>query len=679
MPKKKSLFSSVTERSVNKEIREIEDEEKAVSGKDEQETSFVRVLSIIFSVIAICFSLFHLYTAFNGMLVGMYKHKTVHLTFALVLIFLRSMMKKDRKPILIAYDFVLLCAALFAGVYMITQDASLSFRSGTVLPMDIIAGAVLVIVVLIAARRMVGNAICIVAVVMLIYCYVGPYLPSAIAHKGFSINRICSYMLLNSDGIFGVCMQVSSTIIILFVIFGAFLKETHGGDYFTELAYGSFGRVRGGPAKVAVVGSCLFGMVSGSAIANVVGTGMFTIPLMKKTGYSDTYSGAVEAVSSTGGQIMPPIMGASAFLIAEILGVGYLDVCAAALMPALLYYLALFMMIDLQAVKLGIKGLPKEELPSVKQVLKDGGHVLLAPVILLFLLIVVKWSAIYSAFWSIIALIVLSTLKKTTRLTFRGVLTALKNGASGALSVVAVCAVAGIIIGCFSLSGLGIKLASVLIALSHNKVLILLLLTAAASLVLGMGLPAVACYAVLAVLVAPALTKMGIYPMAAHMFIFYFGIISNITPPVAVAAYAAAGISGASPMKTGYKAFQLGIVGFIVPFMFVYGPELLFHGTVGNIILAVITSVIGVIAISMAMEGYMVTHLRIYERIALVAASVLLINVGLVSDFIGIGLIALVVLLQLLQAKKDKDNQIITVNADAEDAAKVEENAHVGE
>lgn len=655
MSEKKRFFAKLSQKSVTKELNQIDEEnaiETPVENSEKDSSKFIRVLSVIFSVIAIGFSLFHLYTAFNGMLVGMYKHKTVHLTLALVLIFMKSMMKKGRKPILIAYDFLLLCGALFAGVYMITQDASLSFRSGTILPMDIVAGGILTIVVLIAARRTVGNAICIVAVVMLIYCMVGPYLPVGIAHKGFTLKRIFSYMLLNGDGIFGVCMQVSSTIIILFVIFGAFLKETKGGDYFTELAYGAFGRVRGGPAKVAVVGSCLFGMVSGSAIANVVGTGMFTIPLMKKTGYNDTYAGAVEAVSSTGGQIMPPIMGASAFLIAEILGVGYLDVCKSALMPALLFYLAVFMMIDLQAVKLGIKGLPKEELPSIKKVLKDGGHVLLAPIILLFLLIVVKWSAIYSAFWSIVALIVLSSLKKTTRLNWRKVLTALKNGAAGATDVVAVCAVAGIIIGCFSLSGLGVKLASLLISLSHNNVLILLVLTALASLVLGMGLPAVACYAVLAVLVAPALTKMGIYPMAAHMFIFYFGIISNITPPVAVAAYAAAGISGASPMKTGYKAFQLGIVGFIVPFMFVYGPELLFYGTAGNIILAIITSIIGVISISMAMEGYMLTKLKFYERLALTAASILLINVGIKTDLIGVGLIAIVTVLQLLGKKK---------------------------
>lgn len=647
---------NIMRKGVDAEIKEIETalapNAAAVAAASNSRRSFIRLVAVSFTVIAVAFTLFHLYTAYNGMLVGMYKHKTVHLTFALMLIFMKSMLKQERKIPYLLGDFVFLCASLFSGIYMFIQDSSLSLRSGTVLPMDIVVGVILVIAILEAARRMVGKAICIVAVVMLAYCYLGQYLPAVIAHRGFSVERIASYLLLNGDGIFGVCMQVSATIIILFVIFGSFLKESQGGAYFTELAYGSFGRVRGGPAKVAVVGSCLFGMVSGSAIANVVSTGMFTIPLMKKTGYSAAYSGAVEAVASTGGQIMPPIMGASAFLIAEILGVGYLSVVAAALTPALLYYLAVFMMIDLQAVKLGIKGLPAADLPSVKKTVKEGGHVLLAPLVLLFLLIVVRWSAIYSAFWSIIALILLSCLRRNTRMNAKGILNALKGGATGALEVVAVCGVAGIIIGCFSLSGLGLKLASLLISLSGDNILVLLILTAVASLVLGMGLPAVACYAVLAVLVAPALTSMGIYPMAAHMFIFYFGIISNITPPVAVAAYAAAGISGANPFQTGFKAFTLGIVGFIVPFMFVFGPELLFHGEVLSIILALVTSTIGVISISMAMEGIMLSRLKLYERLALGAASLLLIDVGWISDMGGLGLIAVVAVLQFNKRRK---------------------------
>ena len=658
--KEKRSFSRLFYKGADSEINEIKAEFDSSSSTapptaltlSPGRKRFIQTVSFLFALGAIAYSLFHLFTAYNGMLVGMYKHKTVHLTFALVLIFLKSMMKEDRKIWGILIDVVFLCGGLFAGLYMFVQDSSLSLRSGTVLPMDIVAGIILVLVVLEAARRMVGKAICIVAIVMLIYCYVGPYLPSAIAHKGFSISRIASYMLLNGDGIFGVCMQVSATVIILFIIFGSFLKETKGGDYFTELASGSFGRVRGGPAKVAVVGSCLFGMVSGSAIANVVSTGMFTIPLMKKTGYSETYAGAVEATASTGGQIMPPIMGASAFLIAEILGVPYLDVVKAALIPALLYYLAIFMMIDLQAVKIGIKGLPVSELPSIPKTLREGGHVLLAPLVLLFLLIVMKWSAIYSAFWSIVALFILSSLKKTTRLNVKGFLNALKGGGSGALEVVAVCGVAGIIIGCFSLSGLGLKLASLLISLSGDNLIVLLLLTALASLILGMGLPAVACYAVLAVLVAPALTKMGVYPMAAHMFIFYFGIISNITPPVAVAAYAAAGISGANPMMTGLKAFQLGIVGFIVPFMFVYGPALLFYGSALQILMAFISSIIGVISLSMAMEGIMLKKLKAYQRILLVVAAACLIKVGSVTDLIGIGLIVIVAVLQLRQTRQ---------------------------
>lgn len=621
--------------------------------KETQQSHFFRIMSIVLSIVAVSFSLFHLYTAWDGMLTGMFKHKAVHLTFALVLIYMKSMTDGKRKKVYIFLDFILLIGALIAGIYIIEQDVSLSIRSGTVYISDIIIGIIMIITILEATRRVIGNALPIVALVMLGYCYVGPYLPSIIAHPGYDIKRISSYMLLNSDGIFGVPLQVSATVIILFILFGSFLEVSKGGHYFTELAYGFFGKVRGGPAKVAIAGSCLFGMVSGSAVANVVGTGVFTIPLMKKTGYTPVYAGAVEAVASTGGQIMPPIMGASAFLIAEILGVAYTEVMLAALIPALLYYLSLFVAVDLQAVKLGLKGLPANELPSISNTIKECWHIILAPIILIFLLVVVQFSPILSAFWSIVAVIVLSSFRANTRMSMRGLYKALYSGAMGALSVVVVCATAGIIIGCFSLSGLGIKLASVLISLSGGNLILLLLLTMISSLILGMGLPAVACYSVLAVLVAPALVTMGIDPMAAHMFIFYFGIISNITPPVAVAAYAAAGISGADPFKSGFKAFQLGAAGFIVPFMFVFGPELLFKGTAIDIVLAIISSVLGVIIIAMSFEGIILVRLNIFERIALAVAALTLLHVGLATDIIGYCIVGFILVNQLVKKKRE--------------------------
>jgi len=621
--------------------------------KENQIPRHVKYLQVFYKGFAVLFSLYHLYAAQFGILPGMHKHRAVHITGILLLVFLKSIIKNLRNPVRTAVDGLIVLAALAAGGYVIYMDNTLSIRSGTVYPLDVFFGIVMVLVILEATRRIVGLPITVIALSMLIYCYFGNYMPDLIAHRGFRVERIFYYMYLTSDGIFGIALQVASTVIILFVIFGAFLRQSGGGDYFTNLAYGLFGRVRGGPAKISIVGSSLFGMVSGSAIANVVSTGTFTIPLMKRVGYKSEFAGAVESVASTGGQLMPPIMGASAFLIMEILSVSYTKVILAALLPSLLYYFALFVAVDLEAKKLGLLGLPGEQLPDPLATLKQCWLILAAPIMLVYFLAGPQWSPMKSAFWAIIAIVILSAFNKNTRMGAKKIRTALEEGATGAIEASIVCAAAGIIIGAFSLTGLGLKFSSILVSLAGDSVFILLILTMISSLVLGMGMPTVACYVVLAVLVAPALINMGVNPMAAHMFIFYFGIISNITPPVCVAAYAGAGIAQSDPFKTGFLAARLGIVGFIVPFMFVMGPALLFQGSAGSIFLAALSGLIGVGVLAMALEGVFIVKLSFIERALLLCSALILLKVGIVTDAIGYGVILVTLGFHLIfKAKK---------------------------
>lgn len=612
----------------------------ASEDREERLPNYVRYLQGFYSAFAVLFSLYHLYAAQFGILAGMHKHRAVHITGILLLVFLKSIIARFTNSFRVIVDSLMILMSLAAGGYVIYMDNTLSIRSGTVYPLDVFFGIVMVLVILEATRRVVGLPITIIALSMLAYCYLGNHMPDLIAHRGFRFERIFYYMYLTSDGIFGIALQVASTVIILFVLFGAFLRQSGGGDYFTDLAYGLFGRVRGGPAKIAIVGSGLFGMVSGSAIANVVSTGTFTIPLMKKVGYKAEYAAAVESVASTGGQLMPPIMGASAFLIMEILSVSYLKVILAALLPSVLYYFALFVAVDLEAKKLGLVGLPGDQLPSPLVTLKKSWLVMTAPLLLVYFLAVPQWSPMKAAFWAILALVIFSIFNKDTRMDYRKIQGALEQGATGAIEASVVCAAAGIIIGGFSLTGLGLKFSNILVSLSGGSLIVLLLLTMISSLILGMGMPAVACYVVLAVLVAPALIDMGVDPMAAHMFIFYFGIISNITPPVCVAAYAGAGIAQSDPFKTGFIASRLGIVGFIVPFMFVMGPSLLFQGSAISIILAAVSGLIGVWVLAVGLEGIFVEKLSVIERLLLIASALMLLKVGLITDALGYVLIA---------------------------------------
>jgi TRAP transporter 4TM/12TM fusion protein len=603
---------------------------------DDKEKGYRRPTGIIgtaVTVIALALGLFHIYTGGFRPLAA-YEQRTIHLTLILVLVFLLRPYKRGKG--LSWLDVCLSAVAALAGAYLYFESEEIMMRMGIPITLDIVVGAVLMLLVLEATRRVLGFAMPIIAAVFLLYGYFGHLAPQVVAHKGYDTERIVSQMSLAMEGIFGIPLGVSATFVILFIIFAAFLSECGAGQFFLDISMALFGRFRGGPAKVSVMSSSLFGTVSGSAVANVMVDGWLTIPLMKKIGFKAHVAGAIEAVNSTGGQIMPPVMGAAAFIMAEILAVPYIKICIAAAIPAILYYVACYFMIDFEALKSGIKGLPSAELPNAKEVFIHGFFYLIPVIVLVYFLAVIMYTPMKSAIYAMAAAILVSFLKKSTRMNLIKVIKTLERGVLSSLEVAMACACAGIIIGIFNLTGFGIRLSTILIAASQGILLVLLVLTMISSLILGMGLPTTACYIILAVLVAPAMVKMGVLPIAAHMFVFYFGIISAVTPPVAVAAYAGAGLANAPPGKTGYTAWRLAIAGFVLPYMFVYGPELLMVGSWPNIVLASVTSAVGVFLLAASVQGYLLRKAKLWERVVLFIAALLLIKPGIYTDLMGI-------------------------------------------
>ena len=624
-----------------------EQEAEAVLAKYDTESRYRKYaggMSVLITAIAVAMSSFHMYTAGFGTLMSM-KQRSVHLTFLFLLtFFLYPANSKSLKRMTI-FDGIWLIASVCSSLYLLLFFDAFAIR-GTAIPRDIYMGIVLVICVLEGARRTVGKELSILSLVFLAYGFFGQHIPGLLGHTGFTYRRIVYHLYLSSEGIFGIALGVSATFIFLFILFGAFLGETGMAELINKLSMALAGRSPGGPGKVAVVASALMGTINGSAVANVVTTGAFTIPLMKNVGYKSHFAGAVEAVASTGGQIMPPVMGAAAFVMAEFLGVPYSTIMIAAILPAMLYYLAVFFMVHLEAVKTGLKGLPKEMLPNAWDVLKAKGH-LIIPLVVIVRLLVSGRTPLYSAFYGIVWTIGCSWLRKETRLTPRGFIKAMDSGARGAVGVGMACAVVGIIIGITSLTGLGLVIGDNILKLAGGNLFMTFFLAMVVSIILGMGLPSTACYIVGATIAAPALTKLGVPPLAAHMFVFYFACLSNVTPPVALAAYAGAGIAKASPAKVGWTAFRLAIPGFIIPFMFVYHPILLFiGGTPLEIVLAVITSIIGVLALGCSLQNYMFERTNLFQRIALFGAALVLLQPGALTDLIGLSVLVGIALWQ---------------------------------
>ncbi|MDU3086704.1 MAG: TRAP transporter permease [Peptoniphilus harei] len=641
------------------------------------ETSKLRKLTgkvaLFITIVAILMSAFHLFTAWHGTLLAM-KQRSLHLIFAFTLGFaLYPGFKKSSKDKIDIMDWVLMILSIGVWGYIFFNVEAIALKGGQMSTTDMVLGVLAVLLTLEVTRRVVGPELPIVTIVFLLFAYFGRSLPGVFAHRGFNVTRIVSHMYMTTEGIMGTPLGVSSTFVFMFILFGSFLDKTGVGEFFIDFAYALTGSTRSGPAMTSVLSSGLMGSISGSSVANTVTTGAFTIPLMKSVGYKPHYAGAVEATASTGGQIMPPVMGAAAFIMADFTGFPYISIVKAAIIPAVLYYIAVGTMVHLEACKLGLKGMPRESLPKVSNILRKQGYLTL-PLIAIIFMLVKQYPPTMAALTGIIIGVVVafaaSLIKKDNSFTPKDILGAMEAGAKGAVGVACACACAGMIVGVVTLTGFGLKIAEVIVLIAKGKLIPTLLLTMVSSIILGMGLPTTAKYIVLATMAVPAITKLGVNLMSAHLFILYFGVVADVTPPVALAAYAGAGIAGANSMKTGFQAFKLAIGAFIIPYIFVINPHLIMVdsvvGTTVNwlpitaAIPTIVTALIGTICLAGTVESYLFGNLRIWQRVILLGAAFALLDPKLLTDAIGLGALAVIFVTQKLLNKdndgdKDKD------------------------
>ena len=603
-------------------------------------------------ILAICFVAFHLYTAAFGTMPGI-AQKSIHLGFLLVIFYINAMVDSEKRWEQIFLGIMALFA-LGGCAYITILDENLQLRAGIVYASDILFAILLIIAIFEACRRKMGNPLVIITLVFVAYAFLGKYIPGFLNQPGMTLKKFTSLVYLTTDGIFGSPLYASASYVVLFVLLGAIMSVSGIGDYMTNLATSLFGHMRGGPAKVAVVASGFFGSISGSPTANVIGTGTFTIPMMKKNGFEPEFAAAVEATASTGGAIMPPIMGSTAFIMAEMLGIPYTAVAKAALIPAILYFLAVLFGVDIYAAKHGLKGIPRSQLPKVRSMLKQ--IYMLAPLIfLIFCMAVFNMTIVRSGLLTIIVTLVLVEINPKTRMTKEQWLQIPVQTVKSAVSVGIACAMAGIIRGVIMGGGLGYRISSILTSVAGTSMLLLLVLTMVVSLIMGMGVPTTAAYLVLASLVAPTMIQLGIPPLAAHMFIFYFGCISSITPPVALAAYAGAGLAGCDPNKTGYKAFRLAFCSFLMPYLFVYNPVLLMEGGVLDILWSLVTALIGAYLLASGFEGFFFRwSLKWFERPLMILGAVMLIVPGMVTDLVGIAIIVVEFVTEFMFKRSEK-------------------------
>ncbi|RKY03820.1 MAG: hypothetical protein DRP55_00540 [Spirochaetes bacterium] len=762
---------------MDKEPKILSDEEiqKKIS-KFDPEFNFRHLkgkAAIIVSLIAVALSMFHIYTAGFGVLVAM-KHRAVHLTFVMTLVFLlyppkkksggkkffnipfdiisfsiiytvmgiyilykynqamyRIMaaesflfailtflpaLKKDDEPDSLGkLDIIMAMAGAFIGIYIFFSYDQYVYRIGIPLDRDLVIGYFAILIIMEAGRRAIGPDLPLLGLAFLLYCHFGPYMPSFLAHRGYDVGRIVEHMYMKMEGIFGVPLGVVATFVFHFVLFGVVITKTGLGQFFIDLALAIAGHTTGGPAKVAVIASGFMGSINGSSIANTVTTGSFTIPMMKKIGYHPRFAAAVESSASTGGQIMPPIMGAAAFIMSEFIGVPYINIALAAVIPALLYYLGVGVMVHLEAKKQGLKGIEGGGLKKAIEIIKDRWHLLL-PIIFIVFLLIKGYTPFKAAFWGILSSIaiagrilpptlltiyaviyaivgghfniwnpewficaisiIIGYYKPKKRLSYKELIDALVLGAKAALGIGAACASIGFIVGTAGLTGFGMTFANMTVTLAKQiagvlsnipfmiannfqlELFFTLFLTMVACTILGSGLPTTATYIVLSIIAAPALLKFKISLLASHMFVLYFGVIADLTPPVGMAAYAGAGISGSNPLRTGFTATKLALAGFIGPFVFVYSPKLLLNASSFTTFPAffettyiTLTAMLGIIALGTAAEGYFFTKANLIERIILGISSIMLVKPDWQTDVVGGGLFLLIFLLQLLKKK----------------------------
>lgn len=626
-----------------------EEEITQLLAKVDKESTFRKLSGYQYRVVywvAVAFSCFQLYTAMFGAYPAQIQ-RSVHLSFAFVLVFLLYPFRtKSAVNRLRVRDYLYAAFAACIGMYLTVNYMRLMETAGDYTRTDMLVGICGTLLTLEAARRVVGTPIVVIASSFLAYAYFGAYLPGFLSHRGYSIERIVSHMYFTTEGILGIPLGVSATFIFLFILFGAFLEKTGIGKLFIDIADAIAGWAAGGPAKVAVITSALEGTISGSSVANTVGSGSFTIPMMKKLGYRPEFAGAVEAAASTGGQIMPPIMGAAAFLIAEFIGMPYIEIAKAAAIPACLYFLGIFIEVHFEAKRSGLKGKTWEQIPRFVTVLKERGH-LFVPLIAIIYILMEGFTPAYAALIGLGLSVVAGMIKKATRMSIPDIVNALETGARAALGVAIACATAGIIVGVVTLTGLGLKMANGLIDLAGGNLLLTMFFTMITSLILGMGVPTTANYVITATMCAPALVLLGVEKLPAHLFVFYFGIIADITPPVALAAYAGAGIARSNPFWTGVTASKLAIGAFIVPYIFVANPAMVLIGTTPvSLAHNLLTACGGMFGVGVAMIGFCLAPMNWMERAVFLVGGLMLIDPGIATDVGGLCLLAVGLFLQ---------------------------------
>ena len=625
--------------------------------------------------ISVIFVLFQLYATLSGAITAQVLRAT-HLAFVQLLAFLLfPPTKNSPRNTLPWYDIVLGLIGLACWLYIVVNFDSLVRRSGNNTPLDVAVGIIGILVLFESCRRIVGLPIMIIAGSFIVFAFAGKYLPGFLHHRGYSLQRVVCHLFYNTEGIMGTPIGACSTFIFLFILFGALLEKTGIGHFFIDVCNALAGGASGGPAKVAVLSSALLGTVSGSSVSNTVGSGSFTIPMMKRLGYKGEFAGAVEAAASTGGQIMPPIMGAAAFLMAESLGLPYITIVKAAIVPAILYFTGIFITVHLEAKKLGLKGLPKDQLPRFMPLLLRKGYMILPLVVIIYFLCAGK-TAVFAALMGIIACVLVgfgvsvSDLAHGRKPSFGGkdIVEIMCTAARNIISVAIACGMAGIIIGIVTLTGLGLRLGNGLVMLAHGKLLLTLVFTMVASIILGMGAPTTANYLITSTITAGAIISLGIEPLAAHMFAFYFGIIADVTPPVALAAIAGAAIAKAKPMKTALNATKLAIGAFIIPYMFVYNSKMLMiNASTLSVVMIIITAILGMFGISVALEGYGFNNTGFFynsrkgkatiiafdavERLLFAIAGLLCVIPETKTDIIGVSLLAALIAYQLILKK----------------------------
>lgn len=615
-------------------------DDKDVSNKVSKRRTLNGFSGKIISILAVSLAVFQLYTAFFGVLPTM-QQRSFHVAFILAMIFLLYPgAKSSLRNKISLVDWVLALAAAGCSLYVFLSYEDIALRAGIVYNYELVLGGIFIALVFEAGRRVLGYVLPSFCFLFLPFAYFGRYLPGPLQHFGLSISRIIEELYLTTDGLFGLVTGVSATYIYLFVLFGAFLSSTKTSEFFNDIAMALTGHRKGGPAKIAVLSSALVGTISGSTSANVATTGTFTIPLMKRIGYEPHFAAAVEAAASTGGQIMPPIMGAAAFIIADTLNIPYLMVLMAAVVPAILYFWGIWCSLSLEASKLGLEGLPKNTLPNVKDVLLTSGYKAI-PLFVIVYLLVKGYNPLYAGCWGIFSCIVLSFVKKSDRLDLKTLIATLEDGSKGALSVAIACIIVGIVVGTMGATGVALRIGDAIIAVTKGHLVLTLIVTMVITILFGMGMPTTASYVMASVVAAPAIVLLGVNPLDAHLFVFYFAALATVTPPVCVGAYTAAGLAGSDPNKTAFSAVKLALSGFIVPFIFILAPEILLTNVSSWLVTiqAIISAIVGVFLLASAAENYMMAPLRWYERILALIGALGLLYPGTLSDFCGLAIL----------------------------------------